>query len=204
VRRAHAAGLRVSAHIYTAADFRTAMRAGVDIIAHFPGTGYEPELGPAAFRVTDDDASEAERRHVVVMTTLYWLGEKDDSAQTAMLLRDVIRPNWALLRRHGVPILIGSDEFRGNSVHEARVLVDAGLMSASEAVHTLSVATPKVIFPGRPIGELRSGFEASFLALARDPLVDFANVSSIAMRVKQGLRLQLTTPEPTFPSLGPE
>ena len=38
VKRAHAAGLRVSAHIETAADFRLALESGVDIIAHLPAS----------------------------------------------------------------------------------------------------------------------------------------------------------------------
>ncbi len=37
VERAHRAGLRVSAHVETAADFRVALLAGVDELAHVPG-----------------------------------------------------------------------------------------------------------------------------------------------------------------------
>jgi amidohydrolase family protein len=201
-QRAHAAGLRVSAHIYTAADFRTAVAAGVDVIAHFPGSGYEPELGPGAFRITDADARRAADAHVVVMTTLHWLEEQEDTVQNAMLLREVVRPNWSLLRRHGVPILIGSDEFRATPIHEASVLVRAGLMTPLEAIQSLSVLTPQAIFPTRRIGVLEPGYEASFLALAKNPVDDFRDVGTITMRVKQGVVLELTEPPPAFPSLG--
>ena len=37
------------------------------------------------------------------------------------------RPNWNLPRRHGVPILIGSDQFRATPIHEASVMVRPGL-----------------------------------------------------------------------------
>jgi hypothetical protein len=37
VARAHAAGLHVSAHVSSAADFRIAVDGGVDQIAHVPG-----------------------------------------------------------------------------------------------------------------------------------------------------------------------
>jgi hypothetical protein len=37
VAKAHAAGLQVTAHVETAADFRRAVRAGVDELAHVPG-----------------------------------------------------------------------------------------------------------------------------------------------------------------------
>jgi hypothetical protein len=203
VRRAHAAGLRVSAHIYDATDFRTAINAGVDIIAHFPGTGYEAELGPAAFRITAEDARRAAAAHAVVTTTLYWLEEHDDSAQNAMLLRDVIRPNWTLLRAAGVPILIGSDEFRATPIHEASVIVRAGLMTPLEAIQSLSVLTPQDIFPARRIGVLAPGYEASFLALTKNPIASFANVSTITLRVKQGAVINLLRPAPSFPPLAP-
>ncbi len=36
-RRAHAAGLRLSAHVYTATDFHNALVGGVDDVAHMPG-----------------------------------------------------------------------------------------------------------------------------------------------------------------------
>lgn len=202
VRRAHAAGLKVSAHIYTAADFRNAVDGGVDLIAHFPGTGYEPRLGPAAFRITDADASAAAQHEVRVITTLGWLREEEDSAQRVMLVRDVIRPNLALLRQHEVPILIGSDQFRQTSAPEAQDLVTLGLFTPKEALQSWAVTTPKAIFPQRRIGELSPGYEASFLALNGDPIADFGNTSRIALRVKQGVVLRLKEPAPTFPPLG--
>lgn len=51
-------------------------------------------------------------------------------------------------------------------------------------------ATPRAIFPGRIIGALRPGYEASFLVLAGDPLTDFGNTTHILLRVKQGHVLQ--------------
>jgi imidazolonepropionase-like amidohydrolase len=52
-----------------------------------------------------------------------------------------------------------------------------------------SEATPRAIFPGRRIGALADGYEASFLALAGDPLEDLANVRRIRLRFKQGVPL---------------
>lgn len=40
VQRAHDAGLRVAAHIENVYDFRTAVNAGVDMMAHMPGYGW--------------------------------------------------------------------------------------------------------------------------------------------------------------------
>jgi hypothetical protein len=69
--KAHAAGLRVAAHAYTAADFRNALAGGVDDIAHFPGTGWDAKLGDAAFRITAEDAALAAKRGATVTTTLF-------------------------------------------------------------------------------------------------------------------------------------
>jgi hypothetical protein len=52
-----------------------------------------------------------------------------------------------------------------------------------------SEATPRAIFPGRQIGALADGYEASFVALGGDPLADIANVRQIRLRFKQGVLL---------------
>lgn len=193
-RRAHAAGLRLSAHVYTAADFHNALAGGVDDVAHMPGTGWDPKLGAAAFLVSDADAALAARRGVTVTTTLSWLGEQmeSDAAGAQRVLNDVIRPNVAALRRVGVPILIGSDQFRQTPAAEARLLSKLGLFSNAELLRMWSETTPRAIFPNRRIGRLAEGYEANFLVLDADPLADFSATSKISMRVKQGIVL----PEP--------
>lgn len=203
VRRAHLAGLRVSAHIYTARDFRNAVQGGVDDIAHFPGTGLgsAKDLPLSSYIISEADAAEAARRGVSVTTTLSWLGELEDSVRRASIVRDVIRPNLALLRKHHVRLLIGSDEFRQTSSSEADILVQLGLFTPLETLRAWSVDTPKAIFPNRRLGEFVDGAEASFLLLPGDPIVDFSNVHRVTLRVKQGGILRLTDPAPNFPPL---
>jgi hypothetical protein len=192
-RRAHAAGLRLSAHAYTAADFHNAVAGGVDDIAHFPGTGWDPKLGAAAFRISDADAALAARRGVTVTTTLSWLEEKEsDTAGAGNVLDEVIRPNVAALRRAGVPILIGSDLFRQTPAPEAMLLSKLGLFTNAELLKMWSETTPRAIFPNRRIGRLAEGCEASFLVLGADPLADFSATSKIFLRVKRGVAI----PEP--------
>ena len=53
----------------------------------------------------------------------------------------------------------------------------------------LNIATrsrPQSIFPDRRIGELRDGYEASFLVLKGDPLKNFAEIKNISRKFKQG------------------
>jgi hypothetical protein len=200
--KAHAAGLRVAAHAYTAADFRNALAGGVDDIAHFPGTGWDAKLGDAAFRITAEDAALAAKRGATVTTTLSWLGEdmESDPRKAQHVLDAVIRPNLELLRRAGVTILLGSDQFRKTPAGEAALLARLRLFSNAELLKTWCETTPRAIFPKRQVGRLEDGYEASFLVLAGDPLADFANSSRISLRVKQGEWLP-SPPDVAFPPL---
>ena len=180
VTRAHAAGLRVSAHVFTAADFRAAVAGGVDIIAHIPGGR---SSNPAPFLLTDDDAKQAAARNVTVITTV---AQQRDSAITDQLLASQLGPNITVLRRNGVKLVIGSDLFPATAAVEIAALMRSKLFTNLELLRLWSVATPQLIFPQRRIGEFREGFEASFLVLRADPLSDFRNTTGITMRVKRG------------------
>jgi imidazolonepropionase-like amidohydrolase len=199
VKRAHAAGLRVSAHVYSAADFHNAVAGGVDDVAHMPGTGYDSTLGYDAFRIKPADAALAASHNVTVMTTLQWLSDLDSSDRESVV-RNVIKPNVALLRSYRIPILLGSDEFRASPVHEAEVVASLGVFSNRELLELWTHTTPQSLFPRRKIGKLADGYEASFLVLRTDPIADFSAIHSIALRVKQGRVLAEPKPVP-FPSL---
>ena len=202
VTRARADGLPVSAHVYTRADFRTAVDGGVSLIAHCPGIGYEEELGDDAFLLTGDDAEAAARARVQVVTTLSEpVGLPGSLSSGAREYVDrIIAPNLALLAEAGVTILIGSDRPRMTADVEALALKQLDLFDEWTLLRMWCVDTPRSIFPGRKIGSLADGYEASFLVLEGDPLEDFANTQRIALRVKQG-RILLPR-EPEFPPMG--
>jgi imidazolonepropionase-like amidohydrolase len=90
------------------------------------------------------------------------------------------------LQDAGVRIAIGSDNYRAHSRSEALYLSDLGVFTNLELLKLWSEVTPRVVFPDRKIGELRDGYEASFLVLLADPLADFDNTARITLRVKQG------------------
>jgi hypothetical protein len=184
VRRAHAAGLTVSAHVWTAADFRAAVNGGVDQIAHVPGGRAS---NPAPFLLTDADAERAAARRVTVVTTV---AQQRDSAITDQLLASQLGPNLRLLKKHKVTVLLGSDLFPQTAAVEAAALHRSGIFSNLELLRMWSVTTPQAIFPERKLGELREGYEASFLVLRGDPLADFAQTREIVMRVKRGVVLR--------------
>ena len=195
VAAAHARGLRVAAHIETAADFRVITRAGVDEAAHMPG--YYGAKGPLdAYRITDADAAAAARAHMVVVPTasLAFLNNHDDPARLAVV-QAMQRANLMALKRAHVPLLIGTDQQPGDAPDEAAYLIGLGVLTPREALNSLTAATPRYIFPRRRIGRLEPGFEASFLALAGDPTRDFAALQEILRRVKQGFEIPDPPPE---------
>lgn len=200
VRRAHAASLRVAAHVETAADFRTAVAAGVDQVAHMPGFRGDEHghlADPAPYSLTDADARDAARRGVVVVTTLSGAGDLEPSGADSLTRRafDALhRRNLATLRRAGVRLAVGSDTYRDDSKAEVRYLHALGVFSDTALVQLWSHDTPRAIFPTRAVGRLDAGAEASFLVLGCNPLVRFACTDEIRLRVKDGR--VLPTPPP--------
>ena len=196
VRRAHRAGLRVTTHIETAADFHNALVAGVDEIAHTPG--FRPDGNDLSaygdlnrYRISEADAQLAGRHKVVVVTTvselLELLGQMQSrSPDLVAAIRSMITGNLLRLKAAGVTIALGSDRFRTNVVREVDALSREGLFDNLTLLRMWCQATPRTVFPNRDIGTLRDGAEASFLVLAGNPVLDIANTKRIVLRVKQG------------------
>jgi len=178
VSRAHAAHLRVSAHIENAHDFHVAIAAGVDDIAHMP---FVDKAQPDTYRLDPADLAAAAARGVSIATTLDWMREEPDAHQI-----QVVHDNFAAMKHAGNTIVIGTDLFRQTASGEADFIASEHLMTNLELLQAWSVTTPRAIFRDRKIGRLADGFEASFLVLRGDPLADFAHTHDIVMRVKQG------------------
>lgn len=199
VRRAHDAGLRVTVHVETAADFRTAVQAGADEIAHLPGFrgDMEREMSdPARFEIPEADAKLAATRGTTVITTVSGATQVPaDGPQAAFRqqLDALYRRNLRMLHRHGVRLAIGSDRYNADASDEALYLHALGVFSPLELLR-LWTTTARTIFPDRRIGVLEEGAEASFVVLARNPLEDFTAVRAIQQRVKQGVLLPSPPP----------
>ena len=187
VRRAHAAGLRVSTHVETARDFHWAVHARVDEINHLPG--FRADVRDDRFFIRAADAMLAARYGITVVTT------SGGGLRQRPASRDAIVANLQLLRKHGVKLAIGSDDYRNGVVPEVTALRELGIFSDAELLDLWSRATPRAIFPKRKVGCLDDGCEASFLALEGDPLLDFANTGRIRVRVKDGKLLD-SAPKP--------
>ena len=209
VARAHAAGLPVTAHVETAADFRHAVRAGVDELAHVPGWLLQGPEDADRARLTEDDARLAAARHVRVVTTAvagqampsldghHQHGQHAGQAAGPNVSHgssaikpasNVLRDNLELLQRAGVTVLIGSDHAE-TSLAEVLHLRTLHLFDNRTLLKMWCEATPAAIFPGRHIAKFAEGYEASFLALGGNPIEDFEQVRAIRRRFKQGVSL---------------
>jgi hypothetical protein len=197
VRRAHAEKLRVVVHVESAVDFHVAVAAGVDQVAHIPGFRADEKTqlpDPSRFQISREDARAAARQHIIVITTLAAVAEdagrgKDPAFRDA--IDRLLRANLTVLRDSGVSIAVGSDAYDDTSAAEAKYLADSGIFDRAALLRMWSETTPRAIFPGRRIGRLDRGYEASFLVLEGDPLADFSEVSRIRSAVKQGRALDV-------------
>ncbi|CAN5655590.1 amidohydrolase family protein [soil metagenome] len=199
VSRAHHAGLRVSTHVESAFDFHSALIAGSDEINHLPG--FRPENDDIAigyqnlmrYRISEEDARLAARKKVVVVTTCGRTIEATFNppagAKNPEGVREMLTHNLQILRRHGVPIAVGSDSFRQTAQPEALSLSRSGALDNLTLLKMWTEITALTIFPRRKIGHLNDGYEASFLGLSGDPIKDFTNVQRIEMKIKQGIVL---------------
>ena len=176
VGRAHRDGLRVSAHVTSAADFRTAAAAGVDEITHLPLALLTPE-----------DAELARRKKITVVTTV--LSHRPNEGFTGHAA------NLALLKRSGVNVILGVDS-DPMVIDEALAVSRLGVYTNVELVRMLTAATPRAIFPARKLGRFENGFEASLLALDANPLEDLAAIRRVSVRVKQGHVIEIAPAKP--------
>jgi hypothetical protein len=183
VERAHAAGLRVTAHVETAADFRVAVQGGVDEIAHLPGYTFGV-FNVERYVLSPADAAQAAARGVTVVTTTS-IARNDPGNRLAQIEENQIA-NLRLLRAAGVHLAIGSDDYRETSVVEAMNLLRLGAFDTRALLNLWTRDTAVAIFPQRRLGVLKPGYEASFLVLGGDPLSDFRETGHILLRFKQG------------------
>jgi len=190
VQKAHAAGLRVSAHVENAADYRVALSGGVDIMAHLPGYYFPLDEDPNDYRLSEKDAKETARRKVWVIPTPN-LPQSFNDAATLRRVEEVAKHNLGLLKKHRARIAFGADAYGSTPVEYLLYIAGLGVFTNLELLNIWCEDTPRLIFPSRRIGRLKNGFEASFLVLDGNPLEDFRQVKNIRLRFKQGLPLNV-------------
>jgi imidazolonepropionase-like amidohydrolase len=102
---------------------------------------------------------------------------------------EVRKHNLQLLKAHKVKLAWGSDRYGSTPTDDVFYLHKLGVFTNAEMLKVWCEATPQTIFPQRRPGKLAEGYEASFLTLPDNPLLDFAALKNVRLRVKQGVPL---------------
>ncbi len=192
-KKAHAAGLSVSAHAETPNDLKVALAAGVDEINHLPGyqvrwrDGYTEDyykLSPKLVKRMKKKKVHVDPTYSLLETEIRPMSNQQREAQM-----NVQKQNLLLLKKYQVPVTIGCDSYNLTAQTEIEYLRKMNIYSNRELLKMWCEITPAAIFPNRKIARLQEGYEASFLILPRNPLENFDHAYSIALRVKQGVVL---------------
>ena len=191
VARAHAAHLRVSAHVESAFDFALAVDNGVDEVNHLPGfRGPAPgmQVHTGLFDISEPLAKRAAARGTVVVTTVSGIEELPAAlAGVRAAAEGLFRTSLRRLHAAGVRLAIGSDRYEFTALDEAQYLHRLGVFNNRTLLTLWCENTAATILPHRRVGKIDAGAEASFLVLDGNPLDDFDAVTRIVMRVKQGV-----------------
>lgn len=205
VRKAHQAGLRVYAHVETTNDFRLGLKIGVDGFAHSPNYGWN---GNIEDKPKDDltiaDLKLAAKQKVFITptanigkieTTIYADGKEDLQIERFNRVVERQKSLFNSMYKNGVKIILGSDYYGKTLGVELWYLHDNIIFDNRTLLKIAAEDTPQAIFPNRKIGKLKSGYEASFITVADDPLKNFDTVKKVGLRFKQGFFIEMPKPQ---------
>jgi imidazolonepropionase-like amidohydrolase len=198
VRRARLAARPVFAHVQTADDLRLALDVGVDVLAHMPDynrpvdTLPEELLGKlvqSGIPVTPTFARELAMEPFV-----------PEAYRKRATLVDSVRASHGArllqLQRAGVPLLAGFDLNDRTALDELIYWQQVSQLPGATILNSGTRVTPRTLLPGRSVGCLTDGCEASFLAMREHPAVDISAVRRADVRVREGRVITAETSPP--------
>lgn len=199
IERAKESGITLYAHIESVDDFTWAINNGVTHFAHMPGYGGgfgRKDL--EQFVIPDSTLQKAAKHNVVITPTVSftkyysqtWNG--NGMALDSLLFEEKKTFLKKQLRRmydSGIHIALGADQNGSTLMEEVDDIIALDEFNNEELLDIL-INTSKQIFPNRNIGEIKEGYEASFLVLNNNPIEDIGNIKDIGLRVKNGITLE--------------
>lgn len=202
VKKAKASNLRVVAHIESSDDLKVGLRCGINIYGHLPhyNVNFSKEL-PEEFQFTESEKKMIKKLKPVIIPTLSFndefsivRNEKNNyqgEFDTASFSRSLNFQKTAIksLSQSGFKFAIGSD--RDSFLLELMYWFKNNFFSYKDILTIATKETPKLIFPKRKLGEFKEGFEASFLVLPQNPLMDMQAIKTIELLIKQGRIIQV-------------
>lgn len=196
VQKAHAEGLRVVAHVETADDARLCAKIGVDALAHLPGYGWNgDETSRTKYCMIKADIKLFKKAGITIVPTMninhsaeykgngIFIQHPEQSAALLKYKTTMLRA----LYKSEVPIALGSDYYGKGIAPEFDSLLTHSVFTNQQLINCLTKQTPQHIFPGRKIGEIKEGYEASFLTLKENPLQKIETLKNIQQRIKKGI-----------------
>ena len=213
-RRSKAAGLPYFVHVSTLADGKRAIKAGATALAHGinvemiddefialmvqHNVAYIPTLA-----VYHNHSAEKAHHHVSAKPALLAtvpdklkhclfdkVAEPSKWQDIAWNKKQLAYKNITLLAQAGVTIGAGSDAgnpytLHGTGLHnELQALSDSGL-TAAQVINAATIDAAKII-NAPELGQLKKGFQASFILLEKNPLNDITQLSDIQAVYKSG------------------
>jgi len=216
-KRSKAAGLPYFVHVSTLADGKRAIKAGATALAHGINTeavddefialmvkhdvAYIPTLA-----VYQNHSAEHEHQEISRNTTL--LATVPDKLQHCLFdkvpqpskwkdiawqKRQLAYQNLKLIAQAGITVGTGSDAgnpytLHGSGLHnELQALTQSGLTNA-QVINAATIDAAKII-NAPELGQLKKGFQASFILLANNPLNDISQISNIQAVYKSGKKV---------------
>src|SRR5690606_40438873 len=133
---------------------------------------------------------EAAARGVQVITTMSVVELFPYSDDRRKAIVELQAKNLATLYNAGVQIIVGSDRFDSDVIHEVEYLSNLNVLSAETLLNLLTVKTPRALFPQRDLGVFDDGYEATFLVLGGYSIKDFDSLRDIDLRVMCAQRIE--------------
>ena len=168
---AHAADLKVHAHIGNAEEFEKMLDAGVDGFAHTPEFSWEGDSNNLSkYYLTDDMLRKASEKNAILnpTATINYARNKNDSIllqKIADLQTDMIKRYRAL----GGSIVPGTDFFAQTSQPLLDYYAKYIDLPADELVSIFTEEATEALFNDPNFGKLESGSEATFLIFDEKP-----------------------------------
>ena len=182
VDEAAAAGLKVAAHVWTAAGAHNAVAAGVATLEHLNG-------------VTDEDLDVAKRNGIVAVFTPF-----PESALRQMRGADEARTEYAQeidrlrsARRRGVTVAFGTDAItelpamtRGTTAIQWIDSYTAAGFTPAELLASMTTIAARALGIEKERGAIRPQMAADLVATAGNPLDDIAALKRVEFVMKDG------------------
>lgn len=165
VAEARRLGLLPIVHVESAADVRLATAAKVHALVHLPYL-IDKDRDVADLLLTAEDAAALAANGIAVVPTVT-LSHVTYDGEKLGTIQSVQRHNLKLLKDAGVRIGLGADRWTLN-LHDELVFMRAlAIFDGNDVINMATANGAHIAFPGRKIGKIAEGYEASFLGWSR-------------------------------------